>query len=190
MKENQASIPLAIATLLATLGSAAHSPTLLMTLGYPVRAGGCPCVRAVPPPLVPSAPSATTHPGLEVHGPARAWAGNSPTLLMTPGDSVRARGCPCVRAVLLPLAPSAPSATICPGLEVVHGPAHRAWAANSPALLMTLACPVRAGGCPCVRAVPSPLERCARPATTSPGLAVVHGPARRARHCHRTVSAY
>ena len=57
MKENQplASVPLAIATLLAILGSAANSPTLSMTPGYPVKAHGCPCVRAVPPPLAPDA---------------------------------------------------------------------------------------------------------------------------------------
>jgi hypothetical protein len=46
------------ATLLATLGSAAHSPTLLMTPGYPVGAGGCrwtcpvPCVP--PSALIPT----------------------------------------------------------------------------------------------------------------------------------------
>ena len=35
------SIPLAISTLLAILGLAAHSPTLLMTPGYSVSTGGC-----------------------------------------------------------------------------------------------------------------------------------------------------
>ncbi len=51
-------IPLAIATLLAILGSAAHGPTLLITPGYLVRAGGCPCTCAVPP----SKTSASTPP--------------------------------------------------------------------------------------------------------------------------------
>jgi hypothetical protein len=42
VKENRplASIPLTIATLLAILGSAAHSATLLMIPGYPVSTGG------------------------------------------------------------------------------------------------------------------------------------------------------
>jgi hypothetical protein len=53
------SIPVAIATLLVTLGSAAHSSlTLVMIPGYPVRVGGRPCTCDVPPP--PTALSATT----------------------------------------------------------------------------------------------------------------------------------
>jgi hypothetical protein len=61
------------ATLLAILGSAAHSPTLLMTPGYPVGAGGCQWTCAVPPCVPPSALVYPLSPGLAaVHGPARA----------------------------------------------------------------------------------------------------------------------
>jgi len=103
-------IPLAIATLLAILGSAAHGPTLLITPGYLVRAGGCPCTCAVPP----SKTSASTPPNLlgpglaAVDGPAREGslthsqaevvkeslgsAAHSANLLMTPGYPVSAGG--------------------------------------------------------------------------------------------------
>ena len=54
-----ASIPLAIVTPLAILGSTAHSQTLLMTPGYPVRARSCPNNCAVPAPQALSALSET-----------------------------------------------------------------------------------------------------------------------------------
>jgi hypothetical protein len=113
-KENRplASIPLAIATLLATLGSAAHSPALLRTPGDLVRAGGCPCTCTVPPSQTSaSIPPNLSSPGLAAHS-------------LTPGELVRTGCCPCTCVVppshmsaLTP--PNLPS----PGLAAVHGPA-------------------------------------------------------------------
>lgn len=53
------SIPLTTVALLATLGAAAHSPTLVMIPGYSVRVGGRP--RTCDVPLPPAALSATTN---------------------------------------------------------------------------------------------------------------------------------
>ena len=87
MKESR---PLAIAILLAVLCSAAHSPTLLMTPGYPVRAGGCPVVSL-------TALFATIHPSMgfaAVHGLGLALASpHSPTLKMIPSYLARSGGC-------------------------------------------------------------------------------------------------